>query len=867
MKCEFTDVGMTFHRHKTDLSTARRQSCKTCFPMNLLKLHVVTVAFSFITCTLFAQDNSAALNGISARVLFLDYHTPNGIGSFKITNGLEISYVRDFGSHFGLGIPFKIGVANIGGMAEKSTLFSIDLTGRYFLSPSGKKLRPWFFAGGGIVLEDLNNNNFQIPIGVGINYQVGGSSAFSLQAEYRKSTAEDRDNFQLGVGWHFILKPDPEIQKLRNQDSDGDGLADFDDQCPNEAGTATTFGCPDSDNDNVPNAIDECPMEAGLVRFNGCPDSDTDGLPDHKDKCPLQAGIKKLDGCPETVAADHDDDGDGIPDDKDLCPHEAGTIAYNGCPAPIKSENPIPPAVNPEAKPQKPASPAQPSNVDSDGDGLTNVVDECPNNAGPIELKGCPDTDGDGLRDIEDRCPAEAGPKERYGCPPKDSDNDGIMDENDLCPNQAGPITTGGCPDADGDAITDDKDQCPNEAGKVATKGCPDRDVDSVPDKDDNCPDKAGLPQFGGCPDSDADGIADDKDECPNQPGPAQRNGCPHKDSDGDGILDDDDKCPNLKGNITAQGCPDKDGDGIMDEKDQCPTEAGPASRKGCPHKDSDADGILDDDDNCPNIKGSITAQGCPDKDGDGIEDKNDKCPNEAGPHDRNGCPRKDSDGDGILDEEDNCPNLAGSLTSNGCPDADGDGVNDSNDKCPQTYGTYAGCPDSDGDGVHDGDDECILQPGPAAAKGCPDRDADSFPDVSDKCPDESGTNQGCPDLKPEEKKFLADAARAVQFEVGKATLKAESYSILDQVAEIIKKYPRYSLSIEGHTDNVGNEANNKQLSEERAKSCYEYLIARGVANERMKYVGFGESKPIADNSTQEGRDKNRRVEFVLYLK
>ena len=121
--------------------------------------------------------------------------------------------------------------------------------------------------------------------------------------------------------------------------------------------------------------------------------------------------------------------------------------------------------------------------------------------------------------------------------------------------------------------------------------------------------------------------------------------------------------------------------------------------------------------------------------------------------------------------------------------------------------------------------------------------------------------------LLMEEKKVLADAARAVQFETGKATLKAESYAILDKVAEIVKKYPRYNLSIEGYTDNVGNKTSNLQLSEERAKSCYEYLRARGVPMEKMKYKGFGEANPIADNSTPEGREKNRRVEFVLYLK
>ena len=77
-------------------------------------------------------------------------------------------------------------------------------------------------------------------------------------------------------------------------------------------------------------------------------------------------------------------------------------------------------------------------------------------------------------------------------------------------------------------------------------------------------------------------------------------------------------------------------------------------------------------------------------------------------------------------------------------------------------------------------------------------------------------------------------------------------------------EYSEYRLEISGHTDNTGRDAFNQELSEERAKACYDYLVSQGVSSRRLSYVGFGETKPIADNDTREGRQLNRRVEFNL---
>ena len=137
-----------------------------------------------------------------------------------------------------------------------------------------------------------------------------------------------------------------------------------------------------------------------------------------------------------------------------------------------------------------------------------------------------------------------------------DTDGDGIYDQDDACPEEAGLEIFNGCPDSDNDGIQDSKDDCPNTAGLAEFNGCPDSDGDGVMDKDDKCPDTAGLKALMGCPDADGDGVADGDDNCPNEAGPAANNGCPWPDTDGDGVLDKDDKCPNEAGDVANNGCP-----------------------------------------------------------------------------------------------------------------------------------------------------------------------------------------------------------------------------------------------------------------------------------------------------------------------
>ncbi len=318
-----------------------------------------------------------------------------------------------------------------------------------------------------------------------------------------------------------------------------------------------------------------------------------------------------------------------------------------------------------------------------------------------------------------------------------------------------------------------------------------------------------------------------------------------NKDTDGDGVKDLDDECPNEPGSESTAGCPDTDGDGLSDKVDACPDMAGLAGNMGCP--DTDEDGFIDKEDECPEEPGTL--YGCPDSDDDGVADKDDECPDEAGLV--MGCP--DRDGDGIKDSNDQCPDEAAE-TETGCPmveeplelqapvDSDGDGFPDAEDRCPEVPGTYRGCPDTDGDGL---------------------------PDPDDACPEEAGAvgNRGCPELTVEEKEVLTYAMRSVQFRTGSAKLLEESYESLDQLAAIMEKKPAYNLTISGHTDNTGYAENNRILSEERARACFQYLVAKGIDPTRITYRGYGEDRPIASNESSSGRALNRRVEFELTVR
>lgn len=317
------------------------------------------------------------------------------------------------------------------------------------------------------------------------------------------------------------------------------------------------------------------------------------------------------------------------------------------------------------------------------------------------------------------------------------------------------------------------------------------------------------------------------------------------KDTDKDGVYDDIDECPEVKGLASLKGCPDKDGDGFADKNDECVDI--PGSLRGCP--DTDGDGVADKDDKCPTEVGTVATKGCPDTDGDGIANIDDACPDIKGSVALKGCP--DTDGDGFADKDDACPTIPGKL--NGCPDKDGDGIADKDDKCPDVAGTpeMKGCPDTDGDGVNDADDQCPLVKGLAANFGCPAKEKDVV--KVEKV-----------DLSAADKQILEEAFKNLEFASAKSDIKEESKADLDKIIEIMQRNPSYRLLIVGHTDNAGSATFNKSLSLNRANAVKAYMVSKGITTDKFITKGYGPDRPVADNTTDEGKQKNRRVEMTI---
>lgn len=224
-------------------------------------------------------------------------------------------------------------------------------------------VQPYLFGGGGY-MWDNQAEGFAWNAGLGFKFPVSTNTSLFIEAGY-KSGIEGTRGSSTNPGVPVTVTDDMfkltgivEFSFGKAKDSDGDGVPDKKDKCPDTPpGVAVDEnGCPlDRDGDGVPDYKDDCPDQAGDPKFNGCPDTDGDGIPDKDDDCPTVAGLAKFKGCPDT-------DEDGVPDNKDKCP---GTP--KGC---------------------------------------------------PVDATGCPlDSDGDGIIDCEDKCPNEKGSKENNGCP------------------------------------------------------------------------------------------------------------------------------------------------------------------------------------------------------------------------------------------------------------------------------------------------------------------------------------------------------------------------------------------------------------------------------------------------------------------
>ncbi|MBL8952045.1 MAG: OmpA family protein, partial [Myxococcaceae bacterium] len=365
----------------------------------------------------------------------------------------------------------------------------------------------------------------------------------------------------------------------------------------------------------------------------------------------------------------------------------------------------------------------------------------------------------------------------------------------------------------------------------------------------DGCPDVA--------PDADADGVSDGFDRCPLEPenadGVRDHDGCPeHPSAAGLAQL--------LVARAAALATSDVDGDGVDDAADRCPLTKedgdGFEDEDGCPEADDDEDGVADRADRCPaaaeTFNGWKDDDGCPDEhgdlDGDGVEYEVDRCPLEPGDA-RDGCPHAP------------LPSLAlpgftppPKRAAAAVADHDRDRVPDDEDPCPMSA--------EDRDGFEDED-------------GCPeaDNDRDGVDDTKDRCPLEAETingnrdDDGCPDVGAvvvHVRKGAVVLDETVQFKTASATLQPASLKLLKQVAQVLRGERALSIEIQGHTDDVGTAVTNIKLSKGRAETIRAFLVKSGVAASRLRAKGFGPTRPRATNATAEGREQNRRVEFLI---
>lgn len=200
-----------------------------------------------------------------------------------------------------------------------------------------------------------------------------------------------------------------------------------------------------------------------------------------------------------------------------------------------------------------------------------------------------------------------------------------------------------------------------------------------------------------------------------------------------------------------------------------------------------------------------------------------------------------DSDGDGIVDSVDQCPAIIGVIRYHGCPipDRDGDGISDDEDRCPDVKGIrqYQGCPP-------------------------PDKDGDGIEDALDKCPDIAGNtfNNGCPEIKTAVQEQINLAAKQIFFATNRYELLPKSFAALNEVVKVLQENPALQLHIEGHTDNTSTPEKNQVLSENRAGSVLQYLQKAGIPATRLHATGYGQNRPVAENTTAKGRAANRRV-------
>jgi OmpA-OmpF porin, OOP family len=317
------------------------------------------VAAALIAVTTFAQTNAKKRPTLAIHYAFTDYKSGfdvrNNSMATVLTNGnlikvrrmdpgMAISYMEGFTPNIDFAgtltgtftnHPSTAGFTNASNNDALQLSFAGTanfklLTDNYFVSP--------YITVGVGATKWQNYYSAFIPVGLGLQSNLGGNTFLFLNSQYRIAATENAAyHFYHSFGVGSALTKAKEVAAPVAiipvapvvLDTDGDGVADTDDKCPTVAGLASLNGCPDKDSDGIADADDKCPNEAGLAKYNGCPipDTDGDGVNDEEDKCINEKGFARYQGCPIP-----DTDGDGVNDEEDKCINVKGIVANQGCP-------------------------------------------------------------------------------------------------------------------------------------------------------------------------------------------------------------------------------------------------------------------------------------------------------------------------------------------------------------------------------------------------------------------------------------------------------------------------------------------------------------------------------------------------------
>ena len=263
----------------------------------------------------------------------------------EMAAGLAISYYKGLKPKIDLAVTFNGTFVEVPFPDKPATgtshfLGELDASAQFKLVTEDYWVIPYADLGLGASVYKSYYGAF-LPVGIGFRINFFDEAGININSQYRIPVSPETSNYHFfhNLGIYGIIgtkkeaaKAVPVIPAVVPKDSDGDGIVDNNDKCPDVPGTAKYDGCPipDSDRDGINDEEDRCPTVPGMARYQGCPipDTDKDGINDEEDKCPNQAGVARYQGCPIP-----DTDGDGVNDEEDKCPTEMGLPENFGCPA------------------------------------------------------------------------------------------------------------------------------------------------------------------------------------------------------------------------------------------------------------------------------------------------------------------------------------------------------------------------------------------------------------------------------------------------------------------------------------------------------------------------------------------------------